>query len=362
MQKYKKNIPNILTSIRMIMIPVIAYLGVTKKYEWLIGLSIATILTDSLDGHLARKWHVESKLGAILDALADKLLSATLLLILMYQDSRFICLFILEFLIALLNSFFYFKYRETNTLLIGKAKTWIISISMILGFMGLIEPKCQPLVTIFWVLAIIFQVATFLSYIFFWLKMYHFIKNKEEERREFYEIIEPLVIHEEYQKRKNFPHHINESVYDHCLKVSYDCYKLGKLFHMDYNSLAIAGLLHDFYEKPWQYDNEKKPLLQKHGFTHAKNAVENAKKVYGEEVITPKVESIMITHMFPLNKRIPRNREAWLITLVDKADSVDFVMHPIILYKIMTKKEYHEEKKQTLSTVKNKITRNVKKN
>ena len=125
--------------------------------------------------------------------------------------------------------------------------------------------------------------------------------------------------------------------------------------------MAIAGLLHDFYEKPWQYDTEKKPLLQRHGFTHARNAVENAKRVFGEEVITPKIESIMITHMFPLNKRLPRNREAWLITLVDKADSIDFIMHPIVLYKIMTKKEYDQEKKFTLAKLKSKLTRQKKK-
>ena len=47
---------------------------------------------------------------------------------------------------------------------------------------------------------------------------------------------------------------------------------------MDYKALTIAGLLHDFYEKPWQYSNEKKPFFQKHAFTHAKEAVVNSKK------------------------------------------------------------------------------------
>ena len=54
------------------------------------------------------------------------------------------------------------------------------------------------------------------------------------------------------QKRKKYPHHINESVYAHVLRVSFDCYKIGKKLHMDYRSLAIAGLLHDFYERPCQ--------------------------------------------------------------------------------------------------------------
>ena len=52
----------------------------------------------------------------------------------------------------------------------------------------------------------------------------------------------------------------------------------------------------------------------------------------------------MITHMFPLNKKIPRNREAWLLTLIDKADSIDFILHPVTLFKIFFHKKYQEEK------------------
>ena len=361
MQKYKKYIPNVLTSLRIIMIPVIIILGLFELYPWLILVSALTIFTDALDGFLARRWHVESKLGAILDALADKLLSATLLVLLIIKDFRFIYVFGLEFAIGMFNAFFYLRSKESMTLYIGKIKTWVISIAILLGFLNLISSTFGKICQFFYVLTLILQVITFISYAVYWIKIYQFMKNKEEHRKEFYEIIDPFVTHEEFLKRKEFPHHINESVYDHVLKVAYDCYELGKLFHLDYTSLAIAGLLHDFYEKPWQYTKEKKPLLQRHGFTHAKNAVENAKRVFGEEAITPKIESIMITHMFPLNKRIPRNLEAWLITIVDKADSIDFIMHPIILYKIMTKKEYDQEKKFTLSKLKSKLTRQFKK-
>lgn len=361
MQKYKKYIPNILTSIRIIMIPFIIILGVLKNYPLLIVVSIMTILTDALDGHLARKWKVESKLGALLDALADKLLSAVLLVFLIINDFTFIYIFILEACIGFSNLFFYIRSKENVTLLIGKAKAWVLSIAIILRYCSFVSDAFLGWSSFFFVFALLMQVITLISYLVFWLKIYEFLQGKEQRREEFFEIIKPFVTHEEFLKRKSFPHHINESVYDHVLRVAYDCYTLGKLFHLDYKSLAIAGVLHDFYEKPWQYDTEKKPLLQRHGFTHARNAIENAKKVYGKEAITPKIESIMLTHMFPLNKRIPRNLEAWLITLVDKADSIDFIVHPIILYKIMTKKEYNQEKKLTLSSVKTKITKIFKK-
>ena len=131
-----------------------------------------------------------------------------------------------------------------------------------------------------------------------------------------------------------------------------------RVFHkklkLDYQSLTIAGLLHDFYETPWQYETEKKPFLQMHAFTHAHNAVLNAKKYFGE-AITSKIESIMETHMFPINKKIPGSREAWILTLVDKADSMDFIMHPIMLYHIFRKEEIDQRKKMSVKKIINKV-------
>ena len=63
----------------------------------------------------------------------------------------------------------------------------------------------------------------------------------------------------------------------------------------------------------------------------------------------------MITHMFPLNRRIPRCREAWLLTLVDKADSIDFILHPIVLFKIFRHKEYQKTKKEVKKRIQAKI-------
>ena len=52
----KKYIPNILTSLRIIAIPFIIYLGITNHYKILIVLAALIAFTDFLDGFLARKW------------------------------------------------------------------------------------------------------------------------------------------------------------------------------------------------------------------------------------------------------------------------------------------------------------------
>jgi hypothetical protein len=45
--------------------------------------------------------------------------------------------------------------------------------------------------------------------------------------------------------------------------------------------------------------------------------------------------------MFPLNKIPPKYIEGWLIVLVDKADSMDFFMHPSVFLKCFWNKKRH---------------------
>lgn len=79
------NIPNSLTILRIILIPIfIVFLLVRIPYgDYLAALIFITAaLTDSLDGYLARKWKQVTKLGIILDPIADKLLITAALIVL----------------------------------------------------------------------------------------------------------------------------------------------------------------------------------------------------------------------------------------------------------------------------------------
>ena len=339
----KKYIPNILTTLRIVLVPLMFYLGLTNHYKIFIALAVTVALLDYFDGFFARKWESTSTLGMTLDAIADKFFAISLLILLIIKNPAFFYVLVLECFIALLNLYFFIKRKVSASLLVGKIKTWLICITIIVGFIGLAIPYLSNLVDIAIIITVLLQVTTLIGYFIYWQQLKK-SKDIKTDYIEFYKIIEPIIIEKEFQRRKEYPHHINESVYEHVIRVSYDCYKIGKRLGMDYKALTIAGLLHDFYEKPWQYSNEKKPFFQKHAFTHAKEAVVNSKKYFGTDIITPKVESIMITHMFPLNKKIPRNKEAWLLTLIDKADSIDFILHPVTLFKIFFHKKYQEEK------------------
>lgn len=70
-------IPNILTFLRMALIPVFAIMLVYNREGWaLIVFTIAGV-SDGIDGFVARRFKQESELGTIIDPIADKLLMTT---------------------------------------------------------------------------------------------------------------------------------------------------------------------------------------------------------------------------------------------------------------------------------------------
>ena len=145
---------------------------------------------------------------------------------------------------------------------------------------------------------------------------------------EFINIIKPIIKHPEYQKRKHYLHHENQSVYNHSIHIAYIVFKMSKNNkRIDTKSAVIGALLHDFYYKPWQDDTEKRPFFKQHGFVHAKEALENS-KIYFKEYLNPIVENCILRHMFPLNIHPPKYREAWLVSLADKKDSLKIFKHP----------------------------------
>ena len=85
------NLPNLLTYARMVAVPVVAgclFAPDDVRMRWL-GLAIFVVagITDFFDGYLARVWNQQSSLGRMLDPIADKLLVAASLLMLVADRS-----------------------------------------------------------------------------------------------------------------------------------------------------------------------------------------------------------------------------------------------------------------------------------
>lgn len=76
------NVPNILTGMRFVLIPVFGYYLMTGNYYTAVFLFLLGGLTDVLDGLIARKFNLITSWGKLADPLADKLMQITALVIL----------------------------------------------------------------------------------------------------------------------------------------------------------------------------------------------------------------------------------------------------------------------------------------
>lgn len=167
-KKYKKNIPNILTIIRIILTPIIIILGINNQINLATIFIIIASITDLFDGMLARKWDVVSSFGAKLDQFADKVFAVSILIVLLNKSSYFIPIFVLEFIIASINLFFYFKHNVGKSLYIGKVKTVFLYMSMGLWFLANII-SIDNVLRITCYLTMFLQVICIISYLIYYL-------------------------------------------------------------------------------------------------------------------------------------------------------------------------------------------------
>lgn len=79
-------LPNVLSIIRLIGVPVFLWAIVTGRDTIALVTLMASGLTDYADGKIARKFHMESRLGQFLDPIADRLYILTTLIGLTWRD------------------------------------------------------------------------------------------------------------------------------------------------------------------------------------------------------------------------------------------------------------------------------------
>ena len=159
---------------------------------------------------------------------------------------------------------------------------------------------------------------------------------------EWYKIVKHILNSDEFQKRRLFTHHENESVWYHSIRVSFNAYKFAKKYGYNEYDCTIAGLLHDFYTRAWQdsvglqrLDDKyrekflhprKLKLFEKHGFTHPIEALENSREYFGE-YLNDNIENAIATHMFPLSiftkYKFPNNNTSLIVMTIDSKESIN---------------------------------------
>jgi len=107
-KKAKMNLPNKLTVLRIIMVPIFLVVMMLPEsvipfnVSGIIGISIFIIasLTDMLDGKIARKYNLVTDFGKLMDPLADKFLVIGALTVIVYRYANVRTLFIIALLIV----------------------------------------------------------------------------------------------------------------------------------------------------------------------------------------------------------------------------------------------------------------------
>ena len=120
-----------------------------------------------------------------------------------------------------------------------------------------------------------------------------------------------------FRSSANNIQHSNVSVMKHSMKVAYTSMWICRRFKIKCNKsdLVRGALLHDYFLYDW-HDDDHRGLQNLHGFYHPGVALKNAMAEYE---LTEKQKNIISSHMWPLTlTRLPKCREAWIVTAADK--------------------------------------------
>lgn len=146
-----RNVPNTLTYLRIILIPVVLILIYTpNKYADLlaVALFLAACITDYLDGYVARVLDQTSSLGQFLDPLADKLLVASVLMVLVelqrITDYAMIPAIIIMCREVLVSGLREYLARVNSNLPVSRLAKWKTTIQMLALGILLFDPVYLP--------------------------------------------------------------------------------------------------------------------------------------------------------------------------------------------------------------------------
>lgn len=137
--------------------------------------------------------------------------------------------------------------------------------------------------------------------------------NRILSDKEYIELISDLLNNQLVLEMRKYRQHHRVNCYEHCLYVSYNTYLICRKHNLDYKSAARAGLLHDLFLYDWRKrENGRKGL---HAFTHPNEALKKASTITS---LNDREKDIIKNHMWPVTIRIPKYKETYVITLVDK--------------------------------------------
>lgn len=176
------NLPNKLTILRIILIPVFilfCYLTIENNYIYACAAFLLASITDILDGEIARRKNLVTTMGKLMDPIADKLLVGSAIIILTVQGSINPVLAIIligrEFVISGFRAIAAADGKIMAADIYGKIKTIVQSIAIIALFIAIDQA------------GIFFEILFYLGTVLIWISgvlsigscINYIMKNKE---------------------------------------------------------------------------------------------------------------------------------------------------------------------------------------
>ena len=170
-----RNLPNVITGFRLLLIPTGLLAAYKHSFFWLAFIIFISAMGDGLDGYFARKYNHITKLGALLDPLADKFLFLSLTLY--FSVSKEIPLYYLVVMfsrdISLFMGVLFLIYVKkqgiVSSLMIGKISAGINFIYFIVLSLSKTSLNIPPLfLQGLYFLSLFFLIVSFLYYAYRW--------------------------------------------------------------------------------------------------------------------------------------------------------------------------------------------------
>lgn len=130
---------------------------------------------------------------------------------------------------------------------------------------------------------------------------------------EYKKIYKEFTKNNKYKKLSKENHH-GTSRMAHINRVAKLSYDISKFFKLDYISTTRGALVHDFF-----LNDELDSLNRKRFKTHPEIAYDNASKYFE---INEKEKDIILSHMYPITKQVPKYKESHIVNIADKIVSV----------------------------------------
>ena len=169
------NIPNILSVFRLVLVPVAAYMFHINNTVAAFLTFVFACLTDILDGYIARRFNMITKLGKVLDPVADKAMQITVIFCMALHDLMpfaVVFLIIIKELFQCLGGMLLLsKNVEVSANWYGKVSTVVVSLSV--GIILLFEKNINGtfVMTFFQWLPAFFAAYAFAQYFILFLKL-----------------------------------------------------------------------------------------------------------------------------------------------------------------------------------------------